>query len=195
MGTDRDEWGEGSCPCGKGKIVITHCSPDHPWGGRAWLEGAIECDDCRQGYALVRSEGVDDIRFRLVTQADCEERSSHWRAQQSKIAAIKKMPEVERIFAQAISALDQAQSVAAKYRLLSSVGLASGSEQKFRRRWQGSAEYVSHQSVDALPNLMRMINVPADPLITEALADADAEKAKSRVPVSTIKTGIRGLVE
>jgi hypothetical protein len=48
------------CPCGCGRIVITECSPDHPYAkdSQTWYVGKVECDHCRKIYKMI--ENVED---------------------------------------------------------------------------------------------------------------------------------------
>lgn len=42
------------CPCGSGKVVITECSPDHPYArdSQTWYHGDLNCSNCRQNFEL-----------------------------------------------------------------------------------------------------------------------------------------------
>lgn len=58
MGTERNEICEISCICGKGRITVTLCSPDHAYAHdrQTWREDKIECGDCEAKYAIVEQE-------------------------------------------------------------------------------------------------------------------------------------------
>lgn len=42
------------CPCGAGKVVITECSPDHPYarGSQTWYHGDLDCTNCRRKFKI-----------------------------------------------------------------------------------------------------------------------------------------------
>jgi hypothetical protein len=185
MGTDRDLWGAGPCPCGNGKITVMRCSPDHPWGGRAWFENSIECAECARNYTFAESGKMQDDRSRLVRRQDVEEREDHRKEWRAKNAEILAMASAQQILAQAQSALDQERSVAAKHRLLSRHGLADGSVSTFRKRFSGSAHYLRGLSAWRLPRLMQLAGRES-PEVVAALSEAEK---------INIKTGISGLVE
>lgn len=45
------------CACGKGKIVLTYCSPDHNWNpGKHWYEHKIDCVPCNANYRVEQRE-------------------------------------------------------------------------------------------------------------------------------------------
>ena len=46
------------CPCNNGNILITECSPDHPYArdSQTWYKGKIDCETCIKKYKL------DDIK-------------------------------------------------------------------------------------------------------------------------------------
>ncbi len=194
MGTDRDLWGTGPCPCGKGRITVVRCSPDHPWGGNAWFENSIECTDCARTYTFAESEKILDNRSRLVRREDVEEREDHLRQWRAKNADILAMPAAQQILAQAQSALDQQRSVAAKYRLLSTYGLADALESTFRKRFRSSTEFIRGLGAGHLPRLMKMVG-NKQPEIIAALSEAEKIWQRAQIRIPTVKTGIQGLVE
>ena len=58
MGTERNEILNVACLCGKGRITVTFCSPDHPYAhdGQTWREDRIQCRDCEARYVIVERE-------------------------------------------------------------------------------------------------------------------------------------------
>ncbi len=194
LGTDRDLWGEGPCPCKAGKITVFRCSPDHPWGGDAWFESDLECSTCKKTHQLVGSSNFLDKRHRLVLRKDVEEREVHQKEWRKKNETIMAMPAVRRILEQTVSAIDQARSVAAKYRLLKEYHLADGSEGTFRRHFKGSVDLTRRFSVSELPKLMSLTRTENGE-IDAALADARKSWERSHIPIPNVRTGIAGLIE
>jgi hypothetical protein len=58
MGTERNEILNIACLCGKGRITVTFCSPDHPYAhdGQTSREDKIQCGDCEGKYVIVERE-------------------------------------------------------------------------------------------------------------------------------------------
>ena len=50
------------CPCGNGKVVITECSPDHPYArdSQTWYRGDLNCSNCRQNFEIAEICKDDD---------------------------------------------------------------------------------------------------------------------------------------
>jgi|SRR5208283_5431276 len=70
MGTDRNETRNIPCPCGKGRITVTFCSPDHAYAHdrQTWREDKIECRNCEAKYAIVEQKK----NLVLVSREECE---------------------------------------------------------------------------------------------------------------------------
>ena len=50
------------CPCGAGKIVITECSPDHPYArdSQTWYQGKLDCSNCKEKFKIDEIDRDDD---------------------------------------------------------------------------------------------------------------------------------------
>lgn len=193
LGTDRDLIGEGPCPCGNGKIRVTRCSPDHPWGGEAWYENELACAACGRTYTFARSDQMLEKRDRLVLRKDVAEREEHWKEYLAKTRAIMAMPATQQMLAKATTLLDQQQSVAAKFRFLNHHGLAGMSESTFRKRFRDSDSYLKDLGAGSLRKIAAMIGTD-NPEISTALADAAKCHERHSKPIPTVTTGISGLV-
>jgi hypothetical protein len=55
MGTERNEIRNIPCLCGRGRITVTFCCPDHAYAHerQTWREDKIECGNCEAKYAIV----------------------------------------------------------------------------------------------------------------------------------------------
>jgi hypothetical protein len=193
LGTDRDLAAEGPCPCGKGKITVTRCSPDHPWGGQSWHEYKIDCRTCARTHTFAKSEDLLDTRSRLVLRKNVEERDGHWKEYLAKSKAIMAMPATRKALAKAKTLLDMQRSVAAKFRFLHHYGLAAMSESTFRKRFGSSDSFLKGLSASDLPAVLKMTNTESAE-IDDALADANKSYARYRIPIANVKTGLEGLV-
>lgn len=78
MGTDRNELLNVPCPCGKGRIAVTFCSPDHAYAKdkQTRREDNIDCGDCNAKYKIIENE--KDLV--LVAREDHE----RWQADQKR---------------------------------------------------------------------------------------------------------------
>lgn len=52
--TDRVTCYNKPCPCGEGVIIITECSPDHPYvrDSQTWYESKFNCETCKTEYKI-----------------------------------------------------------------------------------------------------------------------------------------------
>ena len=50
------------CPCGVGQIVITECSPDHPYvrDSQIWYHGDLNCGNCVLKFKIDEITRDDD---------------------------------------------------------------------------------------------------------------------------------------
>jgi hypothetical protein len=184
---------EGPCPCGKGKITVTRCSPDHPWGGEAWYENEIACGACARTYIFAHSDEMLEKRGRLVLRKEVAEREEHWKKYLAKTQAIMAKAATQQMITKATTLLDQQRSVAAKYRFLNCHGLAGMSESAFRKRFRGSDAYLKGLGAGALRKIAKMIGTETAEIFT-ALDDAERCYERYRKPIPTVTTGISSLV-
>ena len=71
MGTDRNEIRNIPCPCGKGRITVTFCSPDHAYAHdrQTWRDDKIECGICDVKYTILEQ----DKNLVLVSREEFED--------------------------------------------------------------------------------------------------------------------------
>lgn len=113
MGTDRDLIFEGSCSCGKGKYVVSLCTPDHPYAkdDQYSYELTITCEECSDRYALeVRGKKVYRILESELRNKKRIEKLWHHKSEQimrhaekkGYLEALKnkidKMPSISKIY-------------------------------------------------------------------------------------------------
>jgi hypothetical protein len=125
------EIGKGKCPCGKGWITVEKCSPDHAWAKSFWYSPALACDDCKKEYGFYDS--AHGSKPRLVLRADLVKKDSATAAWHAKIKEIEALPSFVALRAKVDAILASQKSAAARYRILSAAGLASGSLASYRK--------------------------------------------------------------
>ena len=59
------------CPCGEGKIVLTECSPDHPYArdSQTVYKGKLDCINCNTKYKIDEID-KDDTRSIILMPYD-----------------------------------------------------------------------------------------------------------------------------
>ena len=59
------------CPCAFGRIVITECSPDHPYAkdSQTWYEAKLECKHCSKKYKFMENV-KDDCKEIILNPSD-----------------------------------------------------------------------------------------------------------------------------
>ena len=69
--TDRVTVYNKPCPCDEGKIIITECSPDHPYArdSQTWYEGKLDCKTCTAKYRIDESDN-DGGRYIILMPYD-----------------------------------------------------------------------------------------------------------------------------
>lgn len=72
--TDRVTIYNKPCPCQKGTITITECSPDHPYvrDSQTWYEGHIHCKKCSIHYKIDEKINSSGRTIILVRKEDAE---------------------------------------------------------------------------------------------------------------------------
>ena len=60
--TDKVDVYDKPCPCGAGRIVITECSPDHPYAraSQTWYEASLLCNHCSKKYKIKEIKKDDE---------------------------------------------------------------------------------------------------------------------------------------
>src|ERR1039457_4166799 len=88
MGTDRNEIRNIPCLCGKGRITVTFCSPDHPYAheGQAWREDEIQCADCKIKYTIMQQEK----NLVLVSREDYEQTEAAEKQKKEELKQLEK---------------------------------------------------------------------------------------------------------
>lgn len=123
MGTERNEILNVACLCGKGRITVTFCGPDHAYAheGQTWHEDNIECKGCQAKYVLVEREKS----LVLVSRQDYERAQAD---QEQKERELKDLE--ERVWQDlekdggldfVVSYLNNSKTAAAAYRSLSGI--------------------------------------------------------------------------
>jgi hypothetical protein len=88
MGTDRVEVKRIPCPCGKGLITVTFCSPDHAYAHdrQTWREDKIECGVCDAKFTIV--EQKKDLV--LVSREDSKQTEAVQKQMQREMESLEK---------------------------------------------------------------------------------------------------------
>jgi hypothetical protein len=183
LGTDRDEYGKGACPCGKGTISVDHCSPDYPWGGGSWYEASLSCVNCQKAYAILDDSGDKPKLVRKVDVAKREQATAAWHAERKSIEAT---PEFKAAKARIDYVVSMQRSMAAKHRVLRTAGLAHKSIGAFRKNptYRVSATEVAEAA--------RALGFP-DASLDAMTEHLDALWEKTRFDPPAVRTGIPGL--
>ncbi|HEC92374.1 MAG TPA: hypothetical protein ENI51_05180 [Candidatus Atribacteria bacterium] len=155
MGTDRLEIYQGQCPCGKGKVKITFCTPDHPWPTQSkWFETSILCKDCSRRYSLLEQEN----HFVFVEKEEQRRREEYWREYSRKSDALLSSPDVVALLQELERLLDAQRSMAACHRLLHAYQLDYYSIGTFRKKWAGANNWIKNNiRVGNLRNVMKLL--------------------------------------
>jgi hypothetical protein len=184
LGTERDEYGSGPCPCGSGTIEVDVCSPDHAWGGGRWFEARLNCHGCRGTYSI-----YDEFRGempKLVLRADIEKREKATAAWHAKRREIEATPQFQFAKAKIDQLVSKQPSMAAKYRVLQTAGLADRSLASFRKHpaYVVDATRVAHAS--------RSLGF-ADANLDKMTEELEKIWHESRFDPPAIQTGVAGL--
>ncbi len=126
------------CLCGAGTIEVTTTSPDHPWVRASQIHTtyAFSCRPCAAQY-VIDEEG----RIRLRSEVDAR-RAADDRVEAAR-RAFDRRADVEVVREAFAAHLDGLPSVAAVYRFLDELRLASYSISGFRNNWRGGRDWVT----------------------------------------------------
>ena len=149
------------CPFGAGKIRVDITYRDTDWGmaDQSW-EGVIECDACASRYAFVGAgRGIDVIRHEEKLRCD-----SLLNVAGRSLDAAMASSEVVAVIKNLARELDALPSVAARYRLLSRLGLETATLPTFRKHIRGVSsqrwlEWQLPKDGPASRNLKRLLPV------------------------------------
>lgn len=177
--------GRTPCPCGKGEIVVEHCTPDHPWArdNQGWYNNTLSCEECELQYEIFQKEKSEKGRLVLREQAKrVRDATEKWHQTLRKIEA---SPAFKRLSTQLDRTLGEQRSAAAAHRLLVQAKLTYDSIGQYcRRGYKLSALHAS----EAL-TLFREHDADLEAMIAEA---SSYHKLMRETPVA-IKTGNPGL--
>jgi hypothetical protein len=184
MGTDRDEYGAGPCPCGNGMIQVDRCSPDHGWGGGSWFEAKLDCPTCQIAYTIY--DEYHGNMPKLVLRADIDKREKATVAWHAKRNQIETAPEFQSAKAKIEKLVDAQPSMAAKHRMLSAAGLADRSLPGFRKH---PAYRVDATRVAKAAHALGF----GDAMLDKFTVELEAIWKESRFDPPAVETGIAGL--
>lgn len=180
---DCTEIGSGKCPCGNGLITVERCSPDHAWGGRSWLVAALSCSTCSQTYSIYNSH---QDAPKLVLRSEINAQESHQKAWHAKIKEIESTAGYKNLRAILGAELAEHKSAAARYRVLSSIGLTSGSLATYRKN---SSYWFSGVQAE---RVMKHFGFQ-DAALESLIAALGHIWEQSRIEPKAIPTGVNGL--
>ena len=155
MGTDRSDVYRGPCPCGKGEVNITFCTPDHPWLTQSkWFETSISCEACSKKYSLIEQ----GKHFVFVQKDDQRRSEEYWREYSRRADALLTWPDVAALLHELEDVLERQKSVAACHRLLCAHRLDYYSIGTFRKKWSGASGWIENNiRASNLKNVMELL--------------------------------------
>jgi hypothetical protein len=130
----------GPCPCGKGKLEIERCTPDHGYSVSVplWYETSVQCAVCRTTYDLERFGKA----FNLVAKAELAQIEAK-RKETTKVATkLAEDAKAKGVMSDLAKLLDSQKSVAAVYRIAAQAGLAYCALPSFRKSWTEGAALI-----------------------------------------------------
>lgn len=179
---DRSRVFTANCKCGQGKVFIDYCTPGHGFSVSVpiWYEARISCEVCKPKYQLGEQNGeVFYITIEEVLKKQALS-SQAYRLQDLLLVSPPVM-EAKNVVA---SILVKQPSKAAKSRLLAKYCLFSGSEQSFRRSWQGEDDFLKTLSIYSLSNLFLMAGFDIS-IIKPQLEEIENAHERSQLPCAT----------
>jgi hypothetical protein len=187
MGTERSEVLNRPCFCGKGRITVTFCSPDHAYAhdGQTWREDRIECSDCDSKYTIV--EQAKDLV--LVSRADYEQTKTAQCQQEQELKGLEKRVwenlEKNGELDSVVNYLNNFKTAAAAYRCLSDMYVFRDID-AFRKKFskqECTKEWVKkHFYPRALEKLLALIPVPSETLACYFKDDSDVRNRAVPIP-------------
>jgi hypothetical protein len=166
MGTDRNEIRNIPCPCGKGHITVTFCSPDHAYAhdGQTWREDKIECGACDAKYTIVEQ----NKNLVLVSRKDCEQNAADQKQKQQEMEGLEKRLwenlETTGVLDSVVGYLNSFKSAAAAHRQLSDLYICRDSgdlQKKFPKQNCTKEQVRQYIYPRAMEKLLTRVQVPS----------------------------------
>jgi hypothetical protein len=169
MGTERNEIRNIGCLCGKGRITVTFCSPDHAYtrDSQTWREDKIECSDCSAKYTIVE-QGKNLV---LVSREDYEKSQAAQVQKEDDLKNLEKRTwenlEKNGDLDAVVSYLNDFKTAAAAYRCLSDMYVFRDIDD-FRRKFSKHSctrDWVrKHFYLRALEKLLKLAQISSKTL-------------------------------
>lgn len=171
---------KGSCCCGGGEIIITFCTPDHPWRTESkWFEQSITCKACDEKYCLVEQ----NKKYILVDKSEVWKRIEYQKEYMARSKVLLSSTNADKLLNYLVELLEQQASIAAVYRLLQTAHLVSESVGTFRKKWNGAENWVRNRLTSSnLPQVMELVGVK-DEIILQEIKENEKLWAKSNEPL------------
>ena len=186
MGTDRTRIFDGPCPCGNGKIVIDHCTPDHGWpvANPVSYEARIACAACKKRLEIEQRGKA----FVFVERAQLEAQAGTVATIGTELDGIMQEQKVQSALDQAKVVLDSQPSKAAIYRLLNANDLVHSTQATFTRKWLGAASWMLHEVRPA--NVTRYFKIAGIdlPEISSQLSELEKRLSDASAPLEPLET-------
>lgn len=169
MGTERNEIRNIPCLCGKGRITITFCSPDHAYAHdrQTWREDKIECGDCAAKYEIVEQEK----NLVLVNREDYEQAKAAKNQQELELKDLEKHAwdnlEKNGELDSVVSYLNGFKTTAAAYRRLADLYISRDIDdfrKKFPKQNCTRERVKQHVYLRALEKLLVLMQAPSKTL-------------------------------
>ena len=162
MGTERDLIYQKPCSCGKGEFIVVACSPDHPWAkaDQTYYEYDIKCAACSSLFEIEYKKG----KVYLINKSEIEKKKKINSEYRKKTEECIEYAQRKGYLKMLNDKIDSMPSVAAIYRLLSSLGIPMlGTEATFRRNFKSYRD-THHWAKDNisfsyLPSILKLLNI------------------------------------
>lgn len=183
---DCTEVGRGSCPCGKGEIMVERCTPDHGYvqAHQISYEGRLDCRDCATEYSFWGDR--PDVPPRLVLKVDVAKRDQFRMQWHAKIKAIEASPDFHELRKNFAQWLGPGRPATVRHRMIREAGVDNGvTLARFRR------DGFTLEARRVLPALKVVpVHLPA---LEDLAKEAESLWKQGQAGPPAIKTGVCGL--
>jgi hypothetical protein len=183
MSIDRDEVYRRQCLCGRGEVVITFCSPDHPWTTRSIsFETEILCENCGLKYELIEQND----KYYFVEKNEVENRNALRAEYQQRCDNLLKLPQTIAALKEFGEFLESQPSVAVRHRLLKKADFINETYNTFRRHWVNANDWIRYHV--RANHIVAILNILAknEPNISAEVHALEKLYAGYRVPLITV---------
>ena len=181
MGTDRSTRHEGPCRCGKGKVKIDYCTPDHGWPTATpfWYESNLDCPICKAIFEIQDHDG----KLVYVSRSDIQKNQVIRQQSEIKSQQLLSSSSVKQIELQLFAALSNRRTKKAKHDFLKSAQLNHTTYQTFLKHWMGEDNWIKWNfRVRNLREIMAALGIHDQVVLNEVNAIEKLEQQASARP-------------